>query len=420
MASISSDSNGNRTIQFIGTDGKRRSIRLGKIHMADARDFKRNIEAIHVAGLQGKPLQREQAEWLSRLEDVLYKRIVAVGLAEPRAPKLPVQLGAFLDSYIAGRTDVKERTTWNLEIVARRMKEHFGGTRTLESVTPADADAFAIWLKGKYAEATAARSITRARQFFAAAIRARLIFENPFATVKPGKMSNPDRAAFISREVIAKVSEACPSAEWRLIVALARFAGLRCPSEFYTLDWADVLWEQERIVIKETKTKARVIPLFPELRGPLSECFEHAKDGALRVIVNQSIDGAGLRKGLRGIIHKAGLAPWPKLFHNLRASRQTELEADFPTHVVCAWLGNSKQVAEEHYLQVRDEDFARAILGKAVQKAVQASILYRPLVTGNARNDSAETLKTANFQRFQPIGFGPEYPRQDSNLRPAD
>ena len=36
---------------------------------------------------------------------------------------------------------------------------------------------------------------------------------------------------------------ACPDAEWRLIVALARFGVGCCPSEHLALTWADVLWD---------------------------------------------------------------------------------------------------------------------------------------------------------------------------------
>jgi hypothetical protein len=45
------------------------------------------------------------------------------------------------------------------------------------------------------------------------------------------------------------------------------------------------------------------------------------------------------------IIKRAGLKPWPKLWHNLRITRQTELAATFPIHVVCEWLGNSTLIA---------------------------------------------------------------------------
>ncbi len=51
---------------------------------------------------------------------------------------------------------------------------------------------------------------------------------------------------------------------------------------------------------------------------------------------------------------------WPRLFHSMRASRQTELQREFPLHVVCSWLGNSPRIAQQSYLLVTEEDFAKA------------------------------------------------------------
>ena len=53
----------------------------------------------------------------------------------------------------------------------------------------------------------------------------------------------------------------------------------------------------------------------------------------------------------------------------MRFARQTELEEIYPTHVVCAWLGNSPTVARGHYLQVRYQHFTMAVGGGAPQKA---------------------------------------------------
>ena len=39
------------------------------------------------------------------------------------------------------------------------------------------------------------------------------------------------------------------------------------------------------------------------------------------------------------IIHRAGVAPWERLFQNLRATRQTELGRRHPIEDVCAWMG---------------------------------------------------------------------------------
>lgn len=64
------------------------------------------------------------------------------------------------------------------------------------------------------------------------------------------------------------------------------------------------------------------------------------------------------------IIEKAGLKPWPKLWQDLRSTRETELAESYPLHVVCAWIGNSQPVAAKHYLQVTDDHFEQAANGK--------------------------------------------------------
>jgi hypothetical protein len=148
---------------------------------------------------------------------------------------MATRLGEFLDGYIASRPDVKPRTKWNLEICARRLVEHFGKDRPLRDIKPGDADDWCAMLRAKYANATAVRTIKRAKQFFAAAFRKDLIPRNPFADCKAGHQSNPARACFVSQEDTAAVLEACPDAEWRLILALCRYGGLRCPSEVLTL-----------------------------------------------------------------------------------------------------------------------------------------------------------------------------------------
>ena len=93
---------------------------------------------------------------------------------------------------------------------------------------------------------------------------------------------------------------------------------------------------------------------------PLRQAFDMAKTGD-QFIFPRTITGAtNLRKGLFSIIKKAGISPWPKLFQNLRASRETELCQKHPLHVVAAWIGNTPTVAIGHYLQVIDSDWERA------------------------------------------------------------
>jgi hypothetical protein len=50
----------------------------------------------------------------------------------------------------------------------------------------------------------------------------------------------------------------------------------------------------------------------------------------------------------------------------MRASRQTELQREVPLHVVCSWLGNSPRIAQQSYLLVTEDDFARTAGAKKV------------------------------------------------------
>ena len=70
-----------------------------------------------------------------------------------------------------------------------------------------------------------------------------------------------------------------------------------------------------------------------------------------------------LRTPFLKVLRRAGIKAWPKLYQNLRATRQTELLAQFPAKDVCDWLGNSEAVAMKHYAMPTDDSFRRAICG---------------------------------------------------------
>jgi hypothetical protein len=188
----------------------------------------------------------------------------------------------------------------------------------------------------------------------------------------------------VTREEAQKVLDACPCNQWRLLFALARYGGLRTPSESLALTWADINWEKNLMVVRQPKLEhlegraTRLVPIFPELRPFLEQCFDEAEPGALHVITRYRGDSAvNLRTQLERILCRAGLTAWPKLWQNLRSTRQTELAETMPMHKVCKMIGNSPLVANTHYLQVRDEDYERAAsvptgaMPRALQNALQ-------------------------------------------------
>jgi integrase len=238
------------------------------------------------------------------------------------------------------------------------------------SITAGDADSYRIWLgtAGKQAENTVRRLCSRAKQFFRAALRQKLISENPFADMKRLAVgaSSDERIKFIDRAKVGAVLAACPDDEWRAIFALARYGGLRCPSEIALLKWDHIDWAKGEIMVTCVKTKhhegrdIRVIPFFPELKVILEAWRANAPADCEFVITRARSGKTNLRTQLERIIRAAKMKPWPKLFQNLRSSRETELMEDYPIQVVCAWMGNTPKVATKHYLQVTGEHFDKA------------------------------------------------------------
>lgn len=367
MASISSDGNGLKRILFVNPEGKRKAIRLGKMTMKQAERWKIRIEDLVTAGIGGGGIGDDTAAWLEDLDDKMHARLAAVGLVRARNRGTGVTLGGFLQDYFAHMT-VKPQTAVFYGHTRRNLTDYFGESRLLQSIEPAEADKWRQWLKSTeaLADATIARRVKAARGMFTRARKWKLIRENPFADVKAGSQTNKDRQFFVTRDIAGKVLDACPDAQWRLLFALSRYGGLRCPSEHLALRWGDVDWEGGKIRVTSCKTEhlegggCRYIPLFPELRGPLMEVFEQAPEGSEYVITRYRETNKNLRTQFGRILRRAGVVPWPRLFHNLRATRQTELAETHPIHVVCAWIGNSQAVAQEHYLQVTDEHFIKA------------------------------------------------------------
>jgi integrase len=290
---------------------------------------------------------------------------------------------SFLDYYIRSRTDVKASTRMQLNLVKRRLVEFFGPNRQLGSIAPGDADEFRLYLSQTtrnntlaetMADNTVRRTCGRAKQFFRAAVRKKLIDDNPFADMKNCQVrGNHAREFYVTREMAGRVLAACPNAEWRLLFALGRFGGLRCPSEYVRLRWEHIDWKGGRVRVTSPKTEhhegkaSRDLPLFPELREHLAESHKLAgrpKSGYVLARFGSAVTDRlekNLGPEMAKIVRKAGMKPWPKLFQNLRSTRQTELTDSFPIHVVCAWLGNSEVIARKHYLQVTDDYFEKAL-----------------------------------------------------------
>ena len=144
MASISTDANKNRTIQFVSQDRKRRSLRLGKVPMKVAEEVQRRVEALNAAKITGTALDTDTARWLADVSLDLARKLAKVGLVGPQ--NRATTLDPFIRDYIG-----PDRRSWSPAFFER----FASGSGVLQARwprlrrDPADADRFQIHLRGK-------------------------------------------------------------------------------------------------------------------------------------------------------------------------------------------------------------------------------------------------------------------------------
>lgn len=373
MASVSTQKKtGLRRVIFDNLAGRRSAIYVGKISLASAREIAGHIDHLVICSKSGTDTRRSTRDWLARIRadwPNLANRLATLGLIVRKVWSDPT-FTDFAESLISNRSDVKPNTVKAWRQTAEKIRLFFGN-RTIRSLTAKDGSDFLRWLHSPvdcggagHTASTPSKHLTIVKQFLNEAVDAEILPGNPFHKVKGDRTVDKRRRRFITAEQIESVIKLTDDAELRAIIALARFGGLRTPSEPFALRCSHLDWDRRRITVPAVKTKQRELPLFPELIPYLQALQEQAEDEYLFPRLRQFTD-SNLRKQMSKLIRRSGMTVWPKLFQNIRSSRQTELEERFPRKTVCCWMGNSETVADQHYLQVLDEHFDRAVVGEA-------------------------------------------------------
>ena len=385
MASISKDKNGTKRIVYYNADKRQECIRLGDIPLKDAQTIKVHVENLLAAQAMRVSVAAETADWLSRIPDVLYMKFVQKGFVEPR--RVVGTLGEMLPNIIKEKAIGNTKATADIYGQAEAsLYKYFGEDRKVDTVTATNAKEYSLWLAkhgrlkqpGGLAPKTVSKRMQHAFSFFERMVEKEIIPSNPFKGLVQKVAVDDRRNRYIDEETILKVMEYAPDAEWRLIIALWRFAGLRAVSEVLTLKWEDILWDQKEMMVRSPKTEhcgkgIRRIPFFPHIEECLIDAAEQADEGAVYVVEKHAplylrgkkertyISRQGnIGTRFRKIILKAGVVPWGKLIHNLRASFETDLLngecGQIGIHTIANWLGHSVQVMLQHYGRHKQSD----------------------------------------------------------------
>lgn len=269
--------------------------------------------------------------------------------------------------------------------------------KPLESITPQDAR---LWREKLQDEGRAGKTVLSyikdVGAIYRAAMREGLISFNPFSTAIADTPTDDsqDRKPFTEDEVAALLN-AAPTEEWRGLILVAAFTGLRL-GDAATLSWKAVDLAEKKITLMPAKTRKKRkvvrIPIAPDLLAyletatvtsdkpdaPVFNTLSKTSIGAragLSQTFNSIMTAAGVDRGEPSRVLKegqdkgAGRITYERGFHSLR-------------HTFTSWLRNAG-VDEEDRMALTGHSTreSHAIYSHTAEETLRGAIAKLPSLT---------------------------------------
>ncbi|MDR1480438.1 MAG: hypothetical protein LBJ00_16005 [Planctomycetaceae bacterium] len=290
-------------------------------------------------------------------------------LIEPSPDKRRITIYRLIDEYKKTRVGLKENTLIHDKRVYSYLIEYFGGNKWIDEITPCEATGIRDYLtnireggKGKLLPTSTNKIIVAIKPIFRYACDCRFLEVSPFEKVKGGSTSNPERQYYVSYDEIKSAIDACGNnVEMAGILAFARYAGLRIPSEINDLKFSDFTFSVFGVkgsfkVPKTGKTGVRKVPFFEELRPHFMSIYS-AKQPNQEYVFERYRKHVNPAPEIQKKMRKKGLPIWEKFFVNLRSSCITDKEyKGWNEATMNAVFGNTENVRIKHYIQPMQDD----------------------------------------------------------------
>jgi site-specific recombinase XerD len=353
-------SQGNWQVNF-SEGGKQKTLYLGRSFTALSSDrVARIVTEILGCRKRGESVPREVFRQVSALPEKVRRSFERLGLIDGVTKQTLAEL---LDSFYETKSHLKFTTQYAYKLFGRLLLEYFGRDCRIETIDNMSCERFRNHLLSSRSSCTVSCGIRRCRTIFSFAVKSGWLQENPFCAITRGSDVNLERQVYVDRETIYKVMSSCRDDYDRFLLALGRFCGLRIPSEVKMLRFSDFVDNEIRIH-HDTKTGARAVPLFGEVREIFDRIVNLRKSSGIfspAELVFVNLGDFFHRIGQAIVL--SGVERWSKLFVNLRSSCITDLsERGYSEKTMDAIFGNSALVRSRHYVQFRKEkEYAKVL-----------------------------------------------------------
>ena len=340
-------------------DRKKHKVYFGRRYkLKEVQSAKVALESYLDAYATGEEPSRAAKAYFENAPPALQKRFAVIGIA---ARQVTLPLSEAWDEFVRDRRIEKEKTVYSYKNTYEWLERTVGRNTPIDQVDKATAERVQRVFVESLAAITASLHIVKIAAFWNWAVDKGYATSNPFKELKKLKVPPNKKLLYVDHETIDAVLDVCPTQEWRALIALWRYGGLR-RNEPFGLAKGEIDLERRTLTVFASKTESsskggyRTLPIFDRLYKELLP-FQGVPPGEIFT----SISTHNINRRFGALIKRAGFTPWARAIHNLRASFENDLvAAGFPAHVVADWLGHTTAVQNAHYLQVMSEYFDRA------------------------------------------------------------
>ena len=300
----------------------------------------------------------------SQAEGVLMARKAAIfeGTYQARKKIEPTTLAGFAPRFLETKRHLRTIRKYRQQI-GQYLIPHFGKT-PLEAITSRDCnDYYNRRLDTKAAVSTVNGEMACLKSLFSEAMRNGLTTANP---VKGIKLLNPNniRDRILSNEETARLFVAAASFDdfVRPLFHILFHTGMRL-GEALALQWADIQFDLERIIIRTSKSgEGRRIPLRPSLAGELIAWRPRA-DSPQWLFPNRDRKDAPMAAVRKGWIRLCRAAEIENLRpHDLRHNFTSQLQAaGVSDSIIMSITGHKTHVMLLRYSHANDEHKRKAL-----------------------------------------------------------
>lgn len=304
----------------------------------------------------------------SRAKEVVDEILESIGVEA--APSITID--AMMGDWLADDVERSDATTARYKTTSRLFLESLGPRAKVPAaeVSTNDVQAYITGRARTQAAKTARNDLRCLSAAFSWGVRRGLLDRNPCLPVRPPEGASVERKPF-EGEQVARLVEVAPNDEWRCLIGLCWFTGLRV-GDASTLTWKEVDLHRRVIIRTQGKTgREVVVPIHPDLQTLLEKVAGDDPTGAVLPTLCRFRSGGstGLSTTFQRIVLEAGIDEERQQckggktlarysLHSLRHGTVTSLaNADIHPDVRQGIVGHadpaSHQIYTHHSIEVR-------------------------------------------------------------------